>query len=280
MHEVLVILYSIFIRNNVFFNPLIFILIFINFKTYSFNKVVSVVSLVDYAPYVFVEGNQPIVGVVSTQSNTERVKGYSWEVFKESFLTMGYSIEYAIVPWPRAIKLLEYGRADLLFPISKSDERLVIFDFSLESTNAVDYVIYLPEKSNFIWNGYPSLNGEVIGVKRGFNYGEEWKSLDTVIKYDVGTISEGFQMLNKGRLDGFVGYKNGWDYVLKQKGWERIFKKTPIIESSLEYVVSMKGIEKNRILLEVYDKGKNKLIENGRLKEIKNKWFSLNKIKP
>jgi polar amino acid transport system substrate-binding protein len=259
---------------------LIFILIFINFKAYSFNKVVSVVTLVDYAPYVFVEGNQPIVGGVSTQSNTERVNGYSWEVFKESFFTMGYSIEYAIVPWPRAIKLLEYGRAELLFPISKSDERLAIFDFSRESTNAVDYVIYLPENSNFKWNGYSSLNGEVIGVKRGFNYGKKWKYLKTVTKYDIGTISEGFQMLDKGRLDGFIGYKNGWDYVLKQKGWERKFKKTSIIDSSLEYVVSLKGIEKNRFLLEVYDKGKKKLIENGRLGEIKQRWFSLNEIKP
>ena len=41
----------------------------------------------------------------------------------------------------------------------------------------------------------------------------------------------------------------------------------------------MKGIEKNIKLLDVYDEGKIKLIENGRLEELKRKWFGLNKIK-
>jgi polar amino acid transport system substrate-binding protein len=259
---------------------IIFTWIFISLKAVADNKVVSVVSLVDYAPYVFVEGIQSVVGVISTQTNTERVKGYSWEIFKESFLTMGYSIEYTIVPWPRAIKLLEYGQAELLFPISKSDERLRTFNYSKEPINATDYVIYFPRNSSIKWEGYESLNEATIGVKRGYNYGEKWNLFNDAVKYEIGKISEGFKMLDKGRIDGFIGYQNSWDYVLKQKGWELKFKKTPIIESNFEYVVSMKGVKKNNKLLEVYDKGKRILIASGRLEEIKRRWFGLNKTKP
>ncbi|MFT5756422.1 MAG: ABC-type amino acid transport substrate-binding protein [Alteromonadaceae bacterium] len=233
------------------------------------------VSLVDYAPYVFVEGNQSVKGIISIQSSTERVKGYSWDVFKESFFTMGYAIEYAIVPWPRALKLLEYGHAKLLFPISKSDQRLQTFNYSKESTNAIDYVIYSPISTTFQWQGYESLKDVIIGVKRGYSYGEKWNAFNKVTKYEIGNISEGFKMLEKGRIQGFIGYEDSWDYVLKQKGWELKFKKTPTIDSNLEYVVSMKGIEKNNKLLEVYDEGKRKLIESGRLEELKYKWFGL-----
>ncbi|WP_157829096.1 substrate-binding periplasmic protein [Colwellia sp. 75C3] len=259
---------------------IICILLSINLKAYGADRVISVVSLVDYAPYVFVERNESVTGFISTQDGTELIKGYSWDVFKESFYSMGYSIKYIVVPWPRAIKLLEYGHVELLFPISKSDERLKIFNYSKESINVVDYVIYSANNSDFKWKGLDSLKGEIIGVKRGFNYGKKWQSLNTVTKYDIGHISDGFRMLEKGHVDGFIGYKESWDYVLKQEGWEHKFTNTPIIDSSLEYVVSMKGIEGNSKLLAVYDEGKRKLIKNGRLDVIKLKWFGLNKTKP
>jgi polar amino acid transport system substrate-binding protein len=256
---------------------IIFIFISANFKAYSSEKVVSVVSLLDYAPYVFVKGKLPVKGVISPKNNTKLVTGYSWDVFIESFLVMGYSIEYTIVPWPRAIRLLEYGDVDLLFPISKSDERLLIYSYSNESVNETDYVIYLPKNNSLKWSGYDSLNGKIIGVKREYHYGEKFESLNNITKYDVGNISDGFQMLEKGRIDGFIGYQESWDYVLKQKGWEFKFKKTSVLDSNVEYVVSRKGIEKNEHLLRVYDNGKRKLNENGKLAELKLKWFGLNK---
>lgn len=262
--------------NKISVSFIIFILLSINFEIFASEKIVSVVSLLDYAPYVFVKGKHPVKGVISTQNTTELVKGYSWDVFIESFFVMGYSIEYAIVPWPRAIRLLEYGHADLLFPISKSDERLTTYNFSKESINTTDYVIYLPKNSPIQWEGYDSLDGKVIGVKREYHYGEKFNSLRNIVKYDVGNISEGFQMLDKGRIDGFIGYQNSWDYILKQKDWEFKFRKSPIIDTNLEYVVSMKGVRKNEKLLEIYDTGKIKLIESGKLAELKNKWFGSN----
>jgi polar amino acid transport system substrate-binding protein len=255
----------------------LFLYLSVNSKAFSSEKVVSVVSLLDYAPYVFVDKKQPVKGVISTENNTKLVTGYSWDVFIESFLVMGYSIEYTIVPWPRAIRLLEYGRVDLLFPISKSEERLSIYSYSQESVNATDYIIYLPKNTTIKWSGYDSLNGKVIGVKREYHYGKKFESFNNVTKYDVGNISDGFQMLEKGRIDGFIGYQASWDYVLKQKGWEFKFKKTPVLDSNLEYVVSRKGVEKNESLLQVYDDGKRKLIENGKLSELKVKWFGLDK---
>jgi polar amino acid transport system substrate-binding protein len=260
-------------------NFILFTLLSIHYKAFGSDKVVSVVSLVDYAPYVFIEGTKPIVGAISTQGSTELVGGYSWDVFKESFYIMGYSIEYTVVPWSRAIKYLTHGRAQLMFPVIKSDERMQTFDYSKESINKVDYVVYLPKTSSLKWNGYKSLNKKVIGFKRGYFYGEEWATLTNVTKYAIGNISNGFQMLKSGNIDGFIGYKDGWDYVLKQKDWIQKFKKTPIIDSTLEYVVSMKGIKKNSELLDVYDKGKRRLIENGRLDELKHKWFGSNKAK-
>lgn len=258
----------------------LFILFLINFKALGIEKVVSVVSEIDYAPYVFVENNKSITGTTLTLNQNELVKGYSWEVFRESFHIMGYSIKYMIVPWARALKLLEHGRVQLLFPLSKSKERLQLFDYSTEPINVVDYVMYSSKGSRFKWNGYDSLNNEVIGVKRDFNYGDKWNSLHYANAYNIRNILEGFEMLEKDHIDAFFGYQENWDYILKQNGWEDRFKKTTIIDSTLEYVASLKEIEENSKLLDVFDEGKRKLIENGTLEKIKRKWFDFKKVKP
>jgi hypothetical protein len=160
--------------------------------TVRLDKVVSVVSLVDYAPYVFVDGNKAVKGVTYAQKNTDLVKGFSWKVFQESFYAMGYAIKYMIVPWNRAIKILGFGHAELLFPMSKSDKKLKKYNYSKEPINTVDYVIYSHKNASIKWKGFNSLSEKIIGEKRGFYYGKSWNALSNVIKYQVGNISSGF----------------------------------------------------------------------------------------
>jgi hypothetical protein len=160
--------------------------------TVRLDKVVSVVSLVDYAPYVFVDGHKAVKGVTYAQKNTDLVKGFSWKVFQESFYAMGYAIKYMIVPWNRAIKILGFGHAELLFPMSKSDKKLKKYNYSKEPINTVDYVIYSHKNASIKWKGFNSLSEKIIGEKRGFYYGKSWNALSNVIKYQVGNISSGF----------------------------------------------------------------------------------------
>ncbi len=262
--------------NNLSITNICCLFLLINFNALGSDKIVSVVTLADYAPYVFVDGNKSITGIVTPENREALVNGYSWEVFQESFHVMGYSIKYDIVPWARAIKYLKNGQVDLLFPISKSSERLGVFTYSKEPINDVDIVIYFPITSSFKWNGYHSLNRKIIGVKHAFNYGDKWNSVNYFTKYDIGKMSTGFQMLGKGHLDGFIGYEHVWDYFLKKRGWVNKFKKTAIIDSTIEYVVAMNGTQEKNSLLNVYDEGKRKLVGNGRLTEIKRKWFGRN----
>jgi polar amino acid transport system substrate-binding protein len=264
-----------FLMKNISIKIIVYIFLLINYQAFGSDKIVSVVTLVDYAPYVFVEGNKSVTGVVNPQDRTALVDGYSWEVFKESFHVMGYSIKYTVVPWARALKYLKSGQADLLFPISKSKERLRIFNYSKEPINKVNVIIYFPITSSFEWKGYNSIKEKIIGAKRAFNYGHKWDVLNCFTKYDIGKISTGFKMLEKGHLDGFIGYQSAWDYFLKQKGWENKFQKTPVIDSTIEYVVTLNGAINNDSLLDVFDQGKRKLIASGRLIELQRKWFDM-----
>jgi len=265
---------------GLFLNQLKIILLFWPFASLALNtseKVVKVASLEDYAPFVFVTNKtaKGVSGVVSGQGQKKSVDGFSWEVFRDSFLVMGYSIEFTIVPWARAVNLLKSGYSDVLFPMGKNRDRLQHFHFSQESVNQVDFVIYVPKNGSFEWRGLTSLQNRVIGVKRGFNYGDEWQAFTSVKKYEIGKIVNGFKMLDQGHIDGFIGYKQSWDYVLQQQGWENKFKEIPVFQPSREFVVSLNTRPKAMALLDIYDKGKRKLIKSGRLAELNKKWFGV-----
>lgn len=250
-------------------------LLLISFTAQSNEKVVSVVTLGDYPPFCFVdsESQAPIMSTLPPGSNVAYFTGYSWDVLRESFHIMGYTIQLTVAPWPRAIKYVEIGKADILFPTGKNSERLKIFDYSKEFINEAKFLVYVTKDNPIQWNGLESFNNLVIGIKRGFNYGDKWEAAQKIRRHEVGNIMNGFLMLDNKRISGFLGYEFNWDYLLKQRGWHNKYRKLPSFDSSREYLTSLKTNPLGPQLLSDFDKGKQMLIRNGRLEEIQKEWF-------
>ena len=255
-------------------NGIVFSLFFISSILYGSDKIVSVATLEDYSPFGFVVGNSVGDESIPPGRNSYKYQGYSWDVLRESFHIMGYTIKLSVSPWKRAMMNFKAGKVDILFPTGMNEERLKVFDYSQEFVNEAKYLIYVQADDISIkWTGLESLKGLVIGVKRGFSYGDKWESFDSVTKFDVNTTLQGFQMLEKGRINGFLGYENIWDYFLKQKDWNKKYRKTPSFDSSKEYVVVLKTNPNGQTILKDFDTGKQKLTQSGRLEEIENFWF-------
>lgn len=107
---------------------------------------------------------------------------------------------------------------------------------------------------------------------RGWNFGDKWKESNAIRKYELSAILQGFKMLDAGRLDGLVGYEVPFDHALKQSGSKEIYKKLPAFDYSAEYVAGAKNDPKIISILDDFDAGKRKIIENGMFKQIKEKW--------
>ncbi|MCP3926076.1 MAG: transporter substrate-binding domain-containing protein [Desulfobacterales bacterium] len=253
---------------------LILIFSLICFTVDAKEKIVTVATLNDYAPYCFADQHYKVNQIIPKESDAKSFKGYSWEVLRESFHEMGYTINISITPWARAMSNFKGGSVDILFPTGKNSERQKIFDYSEESVNEAVFLVYLLKGNEFKWNGLKSLKNLRIGVKRGFNYGNKWNSETSIIKYEVTTILQGIKMLSLRRLDGFLGYEDSWDYILKKKKWSYKFVKFPSFDSSSEYLVTLKKNLNGKELLKAFDTGKKRIIKNGKLNKIKVKWFS------
>jgi len=239
---------------------------------FSAPKIVSVATLGDYAPLLFSINNQVIRSTLEPGEDTPYFDGYSWDIFRESLHIMGYTIQLKVEPWARALKEFEAGEVDLLFPAGKNKKRLAKFNYSQQAINEAHFVIYINTTDSIQWHGLTSLIGLKIGVIRGYNYGNKWNDTKGISKVYVKNIITGFEMLEKGRLDGFVGYEFNWDYHLNKQGWVGKFQKLANLGSTNEYVVALKNNKQGQQLLNDFDLGKQKLINNGRFQAIALKW--------
>lgn len=236
-------------------------------------KIVSVATLDDYSPYCFPKSDKKSFReLIPPGSDSANLQGYSWDVLRESFHAKGYTVMLSVYPWKRAEYDTKSGIDDLIFPISKSAAREEVFYFSKESVDQVNFLVYVPFDSTIQWQGIDSLNGLTIGQMRGWTLGKKWSENNQIKKDDVSKIIQGFKMLDMGRIAGFAGYEISFDYALKNENWKRQYKKLPSFDASIEYVAGVKTNLKVSEILQDFDLGKRKIVENKTFDRISRKW--------
>ncbi len=236
-------------------------------------KVVKLATLPDFPPFSFViESYDFDAEIIPPGQNSNRLIGSSWDIVRESFHAMGYTIQLQIMPWKRALLLTEKCEIDILFPAGKNTARQQIYQYSTEPINTINYVIYVRPDSPLQWDGLAPLKGLLIGVKKGWTYGDKWNNADHFIKFNVDGVIQGFKMLDKKRLDAFAGYEEIFDYNLQQVKWKNKYKKLAYFGGSLEYPIGCKGNESVKEKLADFKQGKQIITDNGLLELISQRW--------
>lgn len=64
-------------------------------------KLVSLATLTDFAPFCFPRQGASFAAVeeIAPGTDSKQLQGYSWDVVRESFHAMGYTIRLYVVPW-------------------------------------------------------------------------------------------------------------------------------------------------------------------------------------
>ncbi|MFP4364642.1 MAG: substrate-binding periplasmic protein [Spirochaetia bacterium] len=238
---------------------------------------VSVTTLSGYPPFCFAQDGANVgrsVEVIPPGEDSEVLQGYSWDIVRESYHAVGYTITLEVNPWARAEARAAQGEVDLAFPASSTEERRANWAFPEEAVNEASYVIYMDNERRIEWNGLQSFHGKRVGAMRGWSYGQVWdeerSNINVVL---VDDILGGFRSLSTGRLDGFAGYDLAFDYELRQAGLAGDFIKSPPFGSSMEYLMGAPDTEGIRQKLEAFDEGRRLIEESGIAAEIEARWF-------
>lgn len=127
-------------------------------------------------------------------------------ILKEAFASEGYAVEFHWVPWNRAYTEVRNGVYDATPCWSKNAEREkeVLFSNSLYQTY---HVFYHLKSTPLHWENLGDLKGKIIGVTRGYNYGEEFDLAVKAKKISIELADSdelNFRKLVAGRIQIFV----------------------------------------------------------------------------
>jgi ABC-type amino acid transport substrate-binding protein len=158
----------------------------------------------DNPPYAFLEDG--------------KVCGSAINLVRELMSSLAVPYEIEIVPWSRALRMIETGDAALALHASRNDERS---QYALYTDIPVVEEIYhlykRPEERLYNDKGRLDISGRKLGVQRGYNYPEGLASFKKQVEVvTVDHVSQALWMLHAGRIDLFVGDRRPVQYWQKK----------------------------------------------------------------
>lgn len=162
-----------------------------------------------YPPYVYEEQGE--------------IRGVAFELVKEAFRRGGYGLEVRLLPWGRALQLVENGEADGIFTLFKTAERERFADFSEEVLLEQSISLFVRHDATIEFNGeLDALLPFRFGVVRNVSYGERfdgWLSRHPEIARDLSHTGEAnLNKLVRGRFDILVSNSGGAHFILERLG--------------------------------------------------------------
>ena len=241
-------------------------------------KLLTATTLLYFAPHAFeIPESDKFLNeeTLKPGMDSKRLQGYAWDIFREAFHSMGYTINLKVRPWKRCLQSVRQGNVDLVFPASWNKERDKLYDYSSEHINLATYVaFYTNEQESRAWKGLESLNGKRVALMRGYTHGSEFDLSKQFKKFEIDSLSQAVAMMKSRRVDVFVGYKLVHGYQLKKLSKEKYFFTTKPFGFSKEHILTKKGSQRGNYLFEVFSEGKKIIDQNGKLEVIQKKWVN------
>lgn len=177
--------------------------------------------------------------------------GLATELVATALKRAGYTVDYAQVPWARALMGIEEGRYDVLVNAWFSDERTHIGQFSSAYMN--NRIRLLKRKDRDIsFETLDQLHARSIAVVRGYAYSTEFDSDSHLNKVPVPSFLTALRMLEAGRVDLAVEDEYAARFLLSREAASVRdsveFLPSPLSENTLHILVSLKNPEHARIV--------------------------------
>lgn len=94
--------------------------------------------------------------------------GYMVEIVRRALARRGVSVNYVVMPWPRALADADAGRIDGVFGASRSEFKKGVFPRVSQGVN--DLVLVMNADAPFVYSGMPSLRTLRIAAARNYSY--------------------------------------------------------------------------------------------------------------
>lgn len=172
----------------------------------------------NYIPYGFEEN-----GVI---------KGIAVDMVTEAFKRQGYTVELQILPWTRALQMVQDGDTDGIFCAFYSEERAVYMQYLKEPISTEAQYVYTLKDSPVKFDGtLESLKTYRIGVLQDWFYGDDFNEAVKAESLNVEMVTDlpiNIQKLLDGRIDVMINPHLSTLYYLKQMNAQEQVVEQPV----------------------------------------------------
>ncbi|GAA3914861.1 transporter substrate-binding domain-containing protein [Litoribacillus peritrichatus] len=173
----------------------------------------------------------PYVYEVNGQS-----QGFDWETSQHLLKVMGYQPTLKFLPWKRAVKMVEAGKAAALLGVIYTPERDAFMMYPKEHLSLTESTLFVKSREPFIYDSLASLAGLSIGIQSGYVYSKAFSESTLFKREPAGTMARNFQMLNLGRVDLVMANRYVGLHTLKQMGLTGIVPSEASVSSGKVYI--------------------------------------------
>jgi polar amino acid transport system substrate-binding protein len=200
--------------------------------------------------------------------------GLTTALVKAAFRAGGHSSQVDFIPWARALKEVEDGKADVVMGAYYNEERAQKYYYSDRIYSLDLGLIARPGLDVLKYESLRELSAYKIGVSRGFANSEEFDAADYLNK-DVATFPNlNIRKLFRGRIDMAVMNFDLFRYEAKKEGFcisDVTFMDPPLSTEGL-YVMASRNIRDGEKIIEDFNRGLLAIRQNGEFDRIVNRF--------
>lgn len=175
-----------------------------------------------------------------------KAQGIAVEVVEKTLAKGGWSVQLEILPWARALDLMQRGQRDCVFTIFKTPEREAYLDFSTKPLLQQPIALYANTSANIRYAGdLSALRDKSFLVVHSINYGQRFEAerphLQTIQAYSG---AQAFEKLAQNQADLTISNVYLAAYQLAAAGPSvagKIVQLQPVVETVSSYIAFAKG---------------------------------------
>ncbi len=198
--------------------------------------------------------------------------GLANEIITAAFRSVDISIKFRVMPYARALSYIEHGKIIAAFNVpldAQSKEKYILGEEKL--FDAVSAYYYCSDKQVSIVNREQLRNHEVVGVVRGYGYGDHYLSLvkdGHILEEIANSEVDNLRNLALGRLDFTIIYDKTANILVQQLQLESKIRFGFKNETTAIYLAFSRSHPKGRHYAKLFDLGMRRIRLNGVYQEI------------
>lgn len=199
--------------------------------------------------------------------------GLFFEIVQRVYEPLGIKMNYKLVPWKRALKMVSSKKADAMLCVWKQDaseQGHLIPNFPL----FVEYTGVVFKKSRITsWRGLKTLDGKSAVWLRGYDFHTVPQLAAISIKNwtEVDDYDRAWLLLANDRYDVYIDALIDLENYIATKPVDMALYQMEVLWGENTYV-AFAPTEKSRLLIDIYDSRIRVLFKTGELQKIYEKW--------